>query len=343
MLSAKQKGLVIAGLAGAAGLMFALTLGRPDPGSPVASSTPEPNIPTADVRTLVASPHLLFRHTAIDANYSHMGVAPVAEPNSQRGTSKLACERVSFAAGRGICLQADRGVLTNYEAVLFDDQFEPRRSFKLDGRPSRTRVSPDGRLGAITVFVSGQEHGYSSLSGFSTKTILLDMASGDVLGDLETFKTLRDGTPFSAADFNFWGVTFARDSNSFYASLQSAKKTYLVQGDVANRTLTVLHENVECPSLSPNNRLIAYKKRVGGDLAPWRFYLLDVATMTERPLTAETRSIDDQIEWLDDERVLFAMARSSQSAIQDVWVAPIDGSAPARPFLSQADSPILVR
>ena len=25
--------------------------------------------------------------------------------------------------------------------------------------------------------------------------------------------------PFKAADFNFWGVTFARDSNVFYATL----------------------------------------------------------------------------------------------------------------------------
>ena len=62
-------------------------------------------------------------------------------------------------------------------------------------------------MGAITVFVTG--HNYTS-SSFSTKTILLDMASGDVLGDLEQFTTWREGKRFSASDFNFWGVTFAR-------------------------------------------------------------------------------------------------------------------------------------
>jgi len=66
-----------------------------------------------------------------------------------------------------------------------------------------------------------------------------------------------DGKRFAAADFNFWGVTFARESNTFYA-LQTACKTYLVRGDLGLRKLTVLHENVECPSLSPDNRLIAY-------------------------------------------------------------------------------------
>src|SRR4029453_17529121 len=117
-------------------------------------------------------------------------------------------------------------------------------------------------------------HGYSS-SSFSTKTTLVDMASGDVLGDLEQFATWRDGKRFAAADFNFWGLTFARESNPCYASLQTARKTYLVRGDLGLRKLTVLHENVECPSLSPDNRLIAYKKRVGPQPDAWRLYILD--------------------------------------------------------------------
>ena len=37
------------------------------------------------------------------------------------------------------------------------------------------------------------------------------------------------------ADFNFWGVTFARDGNRFYATLGTGGKTYLVEGDVAAR------------------------------------------------------------------------------------------------------------
>src|SRR4029077_1206659 len=111
------------------------------------------------------------------------------------------------------CLQTHHGVFATYQATLFARTFNTTRTIKLDGRPSRTRVSSDGRVGAITVFVTGQ-HGYAG-SAFSTKTTILDMSTGDELGDLEQFTTWRDGARFKSGDFNFWGVTFARDSNVF--------------------------------------------------------------------------------------------------------------------------------
>jgi hypothetical protein len=336
--------IVLAGIA-ASGMIIAAFVGLAGakPRSAIAPAVSEAAVvaPAIDLRSAVAAPHLVFVAKSTDANYSALGVARLEAPSAGRALGGLRCERVSFAAGRGICLQADRGVLTTYRAVLFNERFESRTSFKLEGSPSRTRISADGRVGAITVFVTGQAHGYSS-SSFSTRTTLVDMASGEVLGDLEKFTTWRDGKKFSAVDFNFWGVTFARDSNTFYASLQTARKTYLVRGDLGLRKLTVLHENVECPSLSPDNRLIAYKKKVRGDFAPWRFYVLELATMTERPIEAETRSIDDQLEWLDDAHVLYGSQRY-QSAIVDVYIAPIEGSEPARVFLPEAESPIVVR
>ena len=94
---------------------------------------------------------------------------------------------------------------------------------------------------------------------------------------------------------------------------------------------------------APDNRGIAYKKRVGSGLAPWRFYALELETMIERPIAAETRSIDDQLEWLDDTHVLNGVHRSSQSAMMDVWVAPIGPGEAAQPFLSDAESPVIVR
>jgi len=290
---------------------------------------------------LSASPHLLFRRTGVDADYGKLHVASLAAPDGGRAASRLVCDRVSYGGSRGICLHADRGVLTTYKAILFDAAFQPVRTFSLEGQPSRTRISPDGRVGTITVFVTGKTHGYSSAS-FSTKTTLVDMASGDELGDLESFATWRNGARFQNADFNFWGVTFARDSNQFYATLKTGGQTYLVKGDLGLRKLTVLRENVECPSLSPDNRLIGYKKRVGGDMAPWRFYVLDVASMTDRPL-ADARSLDDQLEWLDNGHVLYAASRSSQSAVLDVWVAAVDGSEAPHVFLREAESPIVVR
>ena len=74
----------------------------------------------------------------------------------------------------------------------------------------------------FTVFVTG--HAYSN-SSFSTKTTLIDMSEGDVLGDLEQFTTWRDGARFRAADVNFWGVTFAPDDRTFYATLATKGQT----------------------------------------------------------------------------------------------------------------------
>lgn len=323
--------------------VLGLTIAKPrsaDPG-PIPAGAP-PVVRSAAAESLVRAPHLLMTRPKVAGVGGEIEIAPLGDPSAARATTALECDRISFAGGRGICLQTAVGMLTQYEAVVFDSQFKPIVTMKLDGAPTRTRISPDGRYGATTVFVTGQEHGYNSVS-FSTKTTLIEMASGNALTDLEQFQVVRDGQPFAAKDFNFWGVTFARDSNVFYASLMTNRKTYLVRGDVAARSMTVLRENVECPSLSPNNQLIAYKKRVGGDLAPWRFYVMDLATMTERPLAAETRSIDDQLEWLDDGHVMYATTRTSQSSVADVWVAPVTGTEPARPLLPEAESPIVVR
>jgi dipeptidyl aminopeptidase/acylaminoacyl peptidase len=184
----------------------------------------------------------------------------------------------------------------------------------------------------MTEFVAG--HSYAE-AGFSTLTTLIDMPTGRIITDLEKFEVFRDGTRIASPDFNFWGVTFARDSNRFYATLGTGGKTYLVEGDVSARRARVLRENVECPSLSPDNKRIAFKKR-DGSLGMWRLHILDLATLEDRPLEAETRIIDDQVEWLDDNQILYRWG-------QDVIVVPTDGSAPPRIFLARASSPAVVR
>jgi hypothetical protein len=324
-----------------AAALLAFTILRPRSGGPDAGRF-RPVERGANVATIAAAPHLLFARSAGIEQGSAIELAALSDPSGPRATTALQCSRISFADNRGICLQTHLGIVTSYEAVFFDAQFQPQGTLKLQGAPTRTRVSPDGRYGAITVFVTGQQHGYNSVS-FSTRTSIVDMATARELTDLEQFAAARDGQPFAAKDFNFWGVTFARDSNVFYATLMTNGKRYLVRGDIAHRSITVLHENVECPALSPDNRLLAYKKRVGGDLAPWRFYVLDLATMTERPIAGEARSIDDQVEWLDDGHVLYSTARSSQSPVGDVWVAAVLGAEAARPLVSEAQSPIVVR
>jgi hypothetical protein len=69
----------------------------------------------------------------------------------------------------------------------------------------------------------------------------------------------------------------------------------------------------------------------------WRLHLLDLATMQETPL-AETRSVDDQVEWLDDQHILY----TPPTPRPEIWISAIDGSAAPRMLVSNAVSPVVV-
>lgn len=242
---------------------------------------------------------------------------------------RLACERVYYAAGQGLCLAlGDSGV--DYVGAIFDSRFVAQHQFALTGLPSRARISPDGKYGATTVFVAG--HAYlGSSGGFSTTTTIVDMRSGESLAQLEQFEVSKDGQPFDAVDFNFWGVTFSDDSDRFYATLGTGGDHYLVEGSIRDRTLRVLRDGVECPSLSPDGNRVAYKSRIG-DQNRWHLRVLDLATLDDHGV-AEARSIDDQVEWLDEGNLVYSDGK-------DVFTVPADGRGEARLLVEDATSPV---
>ena len=299
---------------------------------------PIPAATAAEIAAVTTQPHVLFRDTSPGPRFGRLSVAALAALDKRLPVA-MTCQRVSFAADHGLCLHTERGVFDTHTAVLLDRDLRPGVSIKLAGLPSRTRTAADGRVAGITVFVLGDDYASDS---FSTRTTIVDLSSGDEIGELEQFATWRNGARLRAADFNFWGLTFSRDAGTFYASLRTARTTYLVRGELALRRLTAVRENVECPSLSPDGRLLAYKKRVGPSPDAWRLHVLDLETNVEQILTSETRYINDQVEWLDSQHVLYSVPRRT-TAISDVFVAPIDGSAPSRIFLPEAESPIVVR
>jgi hypothetical protein len=241
---------------------------------------------------------------------------------------ELACERVYFAAGRGLCLAtAETGI--DYEATIFDSSLRPLHELRLAGLPSRARVSRDGRYGAMTVFVNG--HAYLGSGGFSTTTTIVDMRSGKEIAGLESFEVTKDGEPLDAVDFNFWGVTFAEDPNRFFATLRTDGHYYLVEGDVRGRTMRVLRDRVECPSLSPDGTRIAYKSRIGNQNR-WHLKVLDLDTLRAHSV-GERRPIDDQVEWLNDSTLVY-------SDNLDVYTVSADGGGAPRLVLRDATSPV---
>jgi hypothetical protein len=250
-------------------------------------------------------------------------------PDGVRRISKLSCERVAFAGGHGICLSQARSLPTpTYEARLFDADQKVTGKISVPGSPSRARVSPDGRYAASTTFVGGD--GYANPGAFSTRTRVYDVAAGESLGDLEDYKVTQNGKTIDKADFNFWGVTFTGQGAQFYATLGTGDHHYLIKGDAMAKTATVIRDGIECPSLSPDGTRIGFKARVGKPFK-WRFHVLDLETGKETALT-ETRSVDDQIAWLDNRRLAYGVG-------EEVMEVPADGSAAPRRLLASASNP----
>ncbi len=319
-------GICVAALVASVAFVVRAEVGEETTAAPIASAGSD------DLRPLAADGTIVFRN--LDRKrpslYGFTASAPLRDP-AARKTAALPCSRVYFAGGRGLCLEP-AGALVKQRVTIVDSRLRPLGGVTVQGVPSRARVSQDGRYGSVTFFVYG--HSYATPGSFSTQTTIIDLIGRKKLGDLERFRVTKDGRKFDSPDFNFWGVTFAPNSDRFYATLASRGKTYLVEGSVSRRTARVLRDGVECPSVSPDGKHIAFKKRMG-KAGQWRLHVLDVATLRDRPL-AETRSVDDQAEWLDDERVLYGVEDS-------VWVVLADGSGVPRRLLESADSPAVVR
>src|SRR5690242_21364598 len=114
--------------------------------------------------------------------------------------------------------------------------------FLLLRRPPRSTLFPYTTLfRSWTVFVTGDSYNGGR---FSTRSGILDSRTGTLAGNLEEFTV--DGKP-SEPTANFWGVTFTRDDNVFYATMSAGGQRRLMRGDFARRDLRPLKDNVECP------------------------------------------------------------------------------------------------
>jgi hypothetical protein len=284
--------------------------------------------------------HVAFRDMAPGPTYGHLTLAPV-ESGAARVVTALSCNRIHFSERVGFCL-AIATAPAGFRGYLLDEALQVAQTIDLPGMPSRTRVSRNSQLAAYTVFVAGDS--YLS-AGLSTRTRLVDPRSASTIADLESFAVTRHGKPFKAVDFNFWGVTFTGDARRFYATLGTGGRILLVEGDVTARTARVIAEDIECPSLSPDEKHIAFKKRFGSGFdAWWQPAVVELATMTVR-LLPESKHIDDQIEWLDDANILYAVGHSTGATLRrsDVWKLAIDGASAPSVFLADAESPAVVR
>jgi hypothetical protein len=296
----------------------------------LAAEAPAPDAAALDQRRTV-----LYVTEARD----HRGVLATWDGDGAPHVTDRRCDRVHAAGSRVLCLEGDGAVAGAIAATVLDDRLEEVAGFGGAGRPSRARVAADGRHAAYTAFVEG--HSYLDEGGFSTVTAVVDLPAG-LHTNLETYTLVRDGRPWSPVDVNIWGVTFAPDSDRFWATVSSDGRTWLVEGDARERRLRVLAADAECPSASPDGSRLVYKqRRSGGFGQPDRFGLVvhDLASGTRRPLD-DAGHVDDQVEWLDDDTVLFG--RIGTDGRSTIWSFDLDETGTPRPFLRDASSPAVV-
>lgn len=286
---------------------------------------------------LPSGSRIVFRNTASGEGYGKIAAVPLDDPHGPRGLGDVACDRVYAAEGLVSCMRIIRGIPTTFETQILDSAGRQIQAWSLPGIPSRTRISSDG-LVATTAFVTG--HSYATNS-FSTETTIRGTDGRDY-GNLENFRMLINGSELTAIDRNVWGVTFASD-DAFFATVASGGKTWLVSGSLQDKTLTSVVENAECPSISPDGTRVAFKKRRAGvGAVHWDIAVLDLAAGDETQIPLE-RSMDDQIEWLDNDTMLFGEPR--EGAVGDSDILSLRPVANAKPqvFIEHAWSPSVER
>ena len=80
---------------------------------------------------------------------------------------------------------------------------------------------------------------------------MLDLHTGELVESLEGFGIELDGTVYTSSDVNFWGVTVAADDRTFYATLASGGRTWLVQGDLSTRSVRAVRAGPSAPRCRP--------------------------------------------------------------------------------------------
>ncbi|MFI2614241.1 hypothetical protein [Streptomyces sp. NPDC018584] len=247
---------------------------------------------------------LYFRSTEAGAGrVARLPASGEAAPQAARTTGGPSCERFYAAGGTGLCLQRRSGIPPKSYAVVLDDKLREKRRIALTGIPNRARVSASGRMLSWTMFATGDSYAGSS---FSTRTSILDTRTGYLIKNMEEIPLTLDGRRYHAPDVNYWGVTFTKDDNVFYATVSTKGKR--------------VRE---------------------GTRDPWRLYVLDLRTMRERPL-AERRNVDDQAAWLDDGTLAYALP-GEDGRKQDIWATPADGSGKPTLRVRGGSSPAAVR
>lgn len=263
------------------------------------------------------------------------GLVGYIDPEGERHITELECSRLDLNESGGICLSSTAGLGGTGRGTLIDASLQPSLRFGVN-EPSRAAVSPDGGVVAWTGFSLG--HSYLNAGEFATTTQLVSVERSVGVNLEEVFTTYRDGVVVDAFERNYWGVTFV-DSDLFYATLGLGEETSIVEGRVSTSRIDIVFDNATCPEVSPDGDTIVAKER-RGDF--FQLIAIDVVSGTRRDL-GEARSVEDQVEWADEDTVLYALpnldAGTAAQPVFDVYALDVAPGSEPRLVVPFADSP----
>ena len=109
--------------------------GRPPPAATTAASDPRGRASPG--------PRIVFRSTAVGAGYGLVAAVPLDDPAGPRALTDQACDRVYADRASDLsCLRTQRGIVTTFEADLFDARGQRSRT---PGRCPASRAAPASR------------------------------------------------------------------------------------------------------------------------------------------------------------------------------------------------------
>lgn len=284
---------------------------------------------------------VLFVNRVPGDDYGRLGIR---HADGSRTLLDHDCLRVHAGGDHGICLGPDPRIPGAFVTTFFEIE-NPALVIKAyaSALPSRTRISPDGKFSSVTAFATGSS--YEDISTETTTLVTIDEIDAgrplqspfqfDVVGSTEE--------RFENFDVQFWGISWA-NNDDFYLTGFYGEFPEIMKASLENRSLTPTGYEGSCPSLSPDGRTLVYKETLpeGG----FKLVAVDLETDTKWDLN-EGRSVDDQVEWLDNDTILYALhTEGGDTLVQpgfDTWMLDIaEGSEPTL-FLPNADSPAVVR
>src|SRR5262245_50301075 len=269
-------------------------------------------------RAPIQPPFVMFRTLAPKGAFGRVAMARPAQP-AARHLTPLSCARVQWAAGVGLCVVEEAEGKTVHQLLyVFDRRFVLRTRIALAGIPIRARVSPDGRFASVTVY--GEEESPNG-ERLASESMLIDARTGRVLGDLREFAVDNPHNLPIEQPVDISSVAFTADGDRFFATFATPSARYLASGAVSTRRLELVGAGLANEAVSPDGTRLIAKKQTGSR-GHWQLVVLDLTTKGEIDLNQGPRSIDDQVEWLDDAHVIYHDVTDEGTGI---WVLPTDG------------------